>query len=176
MNILEIASKQFHDIFHNESSSSANIYQGPKTVIGEEEANRIFPMRKNEQLSRSHEHVCEQLEQTCLRYITECGWVTENRIIENTYLEIEDVEAEMRKRDKRIKDSIVTEENKFNWFYELKRRQLKKIIGALKINHSLSKQKLNNKLMEERDIPLHYNENGNPSYPVVYFKIEKTSS
>ncbi|WDQ34977.1 hypothetical protein PTQ21_12345 [Paenibacillus marchantiae] len=169
MHEVEMLAKQFKDLGMTVGNFDRQMVL---KTLGEEEANRIFPMRKNEQLSRLNEHVCEQLEKTCLNYITEYGWVTEHRIIENTYLEIEDVEAEMRKRDKRIKDSIVTEEDKLKWLYELKRRQLKKIIGGLMINHGLSKQKLNNKLMEERDIPLHYNENGNPSYPVVYFTIE----
>ncbi|WP_158702664.1 hypothetical protein [Paenibacillus faecalis] len=139
-------------------------------TLGEDEADRVFPMRKGEKLSELNEMICLELEKTMVKYIEQFGWVTEKRIIDNTSLDIADIDSEMRKRDRRIKeDDIISIEDKDKWLYELKRRQLKKIIGGLMIKYKLNKQKLNNELIEKENIPLHYNEKGNLSYPVVYF-------
>lgn len=139
-------------------------------TLGEEEANRVFPMRTGEKLSVLNEMVCEELEKTLMKYIDEYGWVTEKRIINNTYLQIEEIENEMRKRDRRIrKDTVISTEETAKWLYELKRKQLKKIIGGLMLKYNLARANLSNELMKKQNIPLHYNEKGNPSYPVVYY-------
>lgn len=144
-----------------------------KMTLGDDEAERVFPMRKKEKVSNFNLATCELLEKTMMKYIEEFGWVTEKRIIQNTYLDI-DIEQTMRTRDvrykKKLKDHIITEEEMLKWEYEYKRGQLKKAIGGWLTKYDLSKSYCNSALMTERGIPQHYSEDGNPSYPVVIYK------
>ncbi|MEK4433001.1 hypothetical protein MHB54_28000 [Paenibacillus sp. FSL M7-0802] len=139
-------------------------------TLGVDETDRIFPERKGEKLSELNESTCRLLEETLIKYIDEFGYATEEKIILNTHLSV-DVEAEIRKRDKKVKESdVIDDEKKEKWLFEFKKRQLKKQIGGLLTKYNLKRETLSNRLMEEQEIPIHYNENGNQSFPKVIYK------
>ncbi|QSF43284.1 hypothetical protein [Paenibacillus tianjinensis] len=139
-------------------------------TLGKEEADRVFPERKEEQLSDINERTCLLLEESLTALLNDRGWTTEERIINNTYLDI-DVEAEIRKRDRKIKDGdVITEDRMQKWLYEYKKKQLKKIIGGMIIKYELAISPLSNELMESKQIPLHYTPSGVPSYPKVIYR------
>lgn len=139
-------------------------------TLGKEEADRVFPERKDEQLSNINERTCELLEITLKSLLDERGWTTEERIVNSTYLDI-DVESEIRKRDRKIRsEDVITEERLQKWLYEYKKKQLKKIIGGMIIKYNLCNEYLNNDLMERKEIPLHYTSSGVPSYPKVLYR------
>lgn len=137
---------------------------------GKEEADRCFPNRKEDKIAALNIKTCEEIEKVLLKYIEEYGWVTEDRIIQNVPLDI-DVEQEMRKRNKKIKHTdIISIEDKEKWLQNYKRNQLKKMLGGILVKHKFAREHLSNKLMECKGIPMHYSENGNPSYPVIIYK------
>lgn len=145
-------------------------------TLGKEEADRVFPERKDEKLSDINEYTSELLEASLVLLLDERGWTTEERIINDTYLDI-DIEAEIRKRDRKIRaEDVITEERMQKWLYEYKRKQLKKIIGGMIIKYDLCSERLNNKLIESRQIPLHYASSGALSHPKVIYRRDSVKT
>lgn len=139
-------------------------------TCGEVEANRVFPMRKQEKIAELNLKTCDEIEKVLVKYIEDNGWVTEDRIIQNVPLDV-DVEQEMRKRNKRIAETdVISEDEKSKWIYNYKKGQLKRYLGGLLTKYVLVRAPLSNKLMEEKDIPMHFSPSGHPSYPAIIYK------
>lgn len=163
----EQLSKQFKDLGMTVTNFDRQMILNS---CGEEEADRVFPMRKKEKIAELNIKTCNEIEKVLVKYIEEYGWVTEDRIIQNVPLDI-DIEQEMRKRNKAISETdVITEEDKFKWAYNYKKGQLKRCMRGLLTKYGLDRKMLNNKLMEQKEIPMHFSPNGNPSYPAVIYK------
>ncbi|MBP1935029.1 hypothetical protein [Ammoniphilus resinae] len=142
-------------------------------TLGEEEANRVFPTRKGEEVAKVNVETARLLEETALMIIEAKGWVTEEEIFEYTVLDI-DIEYTIKKNNKAIKDDhVLSEEEKKTWANNFKKKRWKKMLGGFLIAYGLERVRLNKKL--KTDLNITYEDDGIPdnAFPFIIKKEEQ---